>query len=155
MKKNSDSDSFVLIDTLYGKGTVNYSFSDLQEIAGCYAVRAVDSAMNLSPLVDSLCLDNCPEFELPNIITINGDGVNDFFKAIRVRHIKKINLLVFDRWGTKVYQTSDPYFRWDGTSIATQRKVSDGTLFYLCEVYEKRRSGLKKRLLKGYVQVVN
>lgn len=155
LKKNTDSEPFFIVDTLYGKNSQSFSFSDLVDIAGCYAVRAIDSSLNVSPLIDSLCLDNCPEFELPNIFTPNGDGVNDFFKAIRVRQIQKIDLVVFDRWGTKIFHTQDPYFRWDGTSEATKRKVSDGTLFYLCEVYEKRLSGIKKRFLKGYVQVVN
>jgi len=155
LKKNSESEPFYLVDTLYGKGTLNYSFSDLTEIAGCYAVRAVDSSLNVSPLVDSLCLDNCPEFELPNIITLNGDGVNDFFKARKVRQIEKIDLTVFDRWGNMVYETSDPYFRWDGTSRITKRRVSDGTLFYVCEVFEKRLSGIKRKTLKGFVQVMH
>jgi gliding motility-associated-like protein len=115
----------------------------------------VDSSLNVSPLVDSLCLDNCPEFELPNIITLNGDGVNDFFKARKVRQIEKIDLTVFDRWGNMVYETSDPYFRWDGTSRITKRRVSDGTLFYVCEVFEKRLSGTKRKTLKGFVQVVH
>ncbi|MCX8080269.1 MAG: gliding motility-associated C-terminal domain-containing protein [Bacteroidia bacterium] len=155
LKKETESEPFQLIDTLYGKGTLSYSFSDLDDIVGCYAVRAIDSSLNVSPLVDSICIENCPEFELPNIFTANGDGVNDFFKAIKVRQIKKIHLTVFDRWGVKVFETEDPYFRWDGTSIVTKRKVADGTLFYVCEVYEKRLKGIRKRVLKGYVQVVN
>jgi hypothetical protein len=54
-----------------------------------------------------------------------------------------------------VYETSDPYFRWDGTSRITKRRVSDGTLFYVCEVFEKRLSGTKRKTLKGFVQVVH
>ena len=39
-----------------------------------------------------MCVDNCPEYELPNVITINGDGVNDFFKPIKNKFIKSIDL---------------------------------------------------------------
>jgi gliding motility-associated-like protein len=85
---------------------------------------------------------------------LNGDGVNDLFKAIKVRQIKEIDLSVFDRWGNLVYKTSDPYFKWDGKSIKSGLTVSDGTFFYLCEVYEPRVTGIKKRSLKGYLQVV-
>lgn len=154
-KKETESSDFVLIDTLYGAGSTTFNFDNLPEIAGCFAVSAIDSSGNVSAKSTEVCIDNCPEFELPNIITTNGDGVNDFFKAIKVRHIKEIDLLVYDRWGTLIYKTKDPYFKWDGTSIVTKQKVSDGTIFYICDVYESRVKGVKKRELKGFVQVIN
>lgn len=154
-KKETDDADYVLIDTLFGAGSTTYNFDNLPEIAGCFAVSAVDSSGNVGSKSKEVCIDNCPEFELPNIITINGDGVNDFFKAIRVRHIKEIDLLVYDRWGTLIYQTKDPYFKWDGTSLLTKQKISDGTIFYMCDVFESRVKGVKKRSLKGFVQVIN
>lgn len=154
-KKETEEADFILIDTLFGAGSTAYQFDNLPEIAGCFAVAAIDSSGNIGAKSQEVCIDNCPEFDLPNIITINGDGVNDFFKAIRVRHIKEIDLYVYDRWGTLVYQTTDPYFKWNGVSKASGKKVSDGTLFYICDVYELRVKGVKKRSLKGYVQVIN
>lgn len=154
-QKETEEDDFKAIDTLYGAGSVNYEFDNLPTIAGCFAVSAVDSSGNVGQKSESICVDNCPEFELPNIITINNDGVNDFFKAIKVRHIKKIDLYVYDRWGTLVFWSNNPYFKWDGTSRFSSQKVSDGTLFYICDVYEMRVKGLKKRSLKGFVQVIN
>ncbi len=154
-KKETETSDYILIDTLYGAGSTVYYFDDLPEIAGCFAVSAIDATGNVGNKSNDVCIDNCPEFELPNIITINGDGVNDFFKAIRVRHIKEIDLYVYDRWGTLVYKTKDPYFKWDGTSIASGLKVSDGTLFYICDVFESRVKGVKQRFLKGFVQVIN
>lgn len=154
-QKDTEEEEFKCIDTLYGAGSVTYQFDNLQTIAGCFAVSAVDSSGNVGAKSESMCIDNCPEFELPNIITINGDGINDFFKAIKVRHIKNIDLFVYDRWGTLVFWSDNPYFKWDGTSRFSSEKVSDGTLFYICDVYEIRVKGIKKRSLKGYVQVVN
>jgi gliding motility-associated-like protein len=154
-KKETEDADYVLIDTLQGANSTAYQFDGLPDIAGCFAVAAVDSGGNVGNKSVDVCIDNCPEFELPNIITINGDGANDFFKAIKVRHIKEIDLYVYDRWGTLVYKTKDPLFKWDGTSIFSSRKVSDGTLFYICDVYEKRVKGIKKRSLKGWLQVVN
>ena len=133
--------------------TTVYNYDGLELISGCYAVQSVDSSNNLSPLSPDFCIDNCPIFELPNIITLNGDGVNDFFKAIRVRQIKEIDLVIFDRWGNLVYKTKDPYFKWDGTSIISKQLVSEGTFFYICDVYEPRLKGIVKRNLKGYMQV--
>jgi hypothetical protein len=53
-----------------------------------------------------------------------------------------------------VYRTKDPYFEWNGLSLATKKPVSEGTFFYFCEVFEPRLSGIRKRELKGFVQVV-
>lgn len=152
-KKETEDADYVLTNTLVGAGSIVYQFDNLPEIAGCFAVAAVDSSSNVGNKSPDVCIDNCPEFDLPNVITINGDGVNDFFKAIRVRHIKEIDLYVYDRWGTLVYKTKDPLFKWDGVSIASNHKVSDGTLFYICDVYERRVKGIKKRSLKGNVTV--
>ncbi|MBA3679702.1 MAG: gliding motility-associated C-terminal domain-containing protein [Bacteroidetes bacterium] len=139
---------------LFGANTTSFNYDGLELISGCYAVQAIDSSNNVSPLSPDFCIDNCPEFELPNIVTLNGDGVNDFYKAIKVRQIKEIDLVIFDRWGTLVYKTKDPYFKWDGTSLQSKQQVSEGTFFYICDVFEPRLKGTIKRSLKGYMQVV-
>jgi len=123
-------------------------------IPGCYAIQSVDSSGNASVLSPDFCIDNCPEFELPNIFSPNGDKSNDFYKAIKVRRIKEINLTIFDRWGNLVYKTNDPYFQWDGTSQQSKNAVSEGTFFYICEVFEPRLTGIRTRTLKGYLAVV-
>jgi gliding motility-associated-like protein len=154
-KKETEEGDYIIIDTLIGSGSTEYQFDNLPEIAGCFAVSAIDSVGNVGNKSPDQCIDNCPEFDLPNIFTPNKDGANDFFKAIRVRHIKEIDLYVYDRWGTLVYKTNDPFFKWDGVSRISNREVADGTLFYICDVYEKRVKGTKKRSLKGWVQVAN
>ncbi len=154
-KKETVDADYILIDTLHGAGATVFQFDNLPQIAGCFAVSAVDSSGNVGAKSEDNCIDNCPEFDLPNIITINGDGANDFFKAIRVRQIKEIDLYVYDRWGDLVYQTKDPYFKWNGVSKISGQKVSDGTCFYICDVYELHVKGVKKRSLKGFVQVIN
>ena len=73
--------------------------------------------------------------------------------AIRVRHIREISLTVVDRWGNTVYQTADPYFKWDGVSAKSGQPCSDGTYFYVCDVYEPRLSGEVIRPLKGTVHL--
>jgi gliding motility-associated-like protein len=151
--KPTEEDPLTLIDSISTVTDTTYIFDGLESIAGCYAVTAIDSSYNQSPVPDAVCVDNCPEFELPNVFTANGDGVNDFFKAIKVKHIKDIDLYVFNRWGQVVYHTTDPYFNWDGKVMQTKVLCSEGTYFYTCEVNEKRVKSTKPRLLKGFVQV--
>lgn len=152
--KPTINDDYKEVAMLLGSASTFYNYDGLELISGCYAVQAIDSSENVSPLSADFCIDNCPIFELPNVITLNEDGINDFFKAIRVRQIKEIDLVIFDRWGNQVYKTTDPYFKWDGLSLQTKELVSEGTFFYICDVFEPRLEGLVKRNLKGYFQVV-
>lgn len=151
--KPTEDDLLTLIDSVSTLSDTTYIFDGLASIAGCYVVTAIDSSYNESIKGEATCVDNCPEFELPNVITINGDGVNDFFKAIRVKQIKSIDLNIFNRWGQLVYHTEDPYFNWDGKVIQTKMLCSEGTYFYTCTVNEMRVKPTKPRLLKGFVQV--
>lgn len=151
--KPTEDDDLSLLDSISNINDTTYTFDGLSSIAGCYVVTALDSSRNESIKAEAICVDNCPEFELPNVVTFNGDGVNDFFKAIRVKHIKDIDLYVYNRWGQLVYQTTDPYFNWDGKVIQTKMLCSEGTYFYTCVVNEIRVKPTKPRLLKGFVQV--
>lgn len=151
--KPTEDEPLALLDSVTNVNDTTYIFDGLESIAGCYVVTAVDSSFNESVKAEALCVDNCPEFELPNVVTMNGDGVNDFYKAIKVKHIKDIDLNIYNRWGQLVYHTTDPYFKWDGTVIQTKMLCSEGTYFYTCEVNEKRVKPRKPRLLKGYIQV--
>lgn len=153
-KKETIDGEYVQVASINSASNTSYTFDGLDLINSCFAIQSVDSSGNTSALSPDYCVDNCPEFELPNIISLNNDGVNDFFKAIKVRQIKEIDLYVYDRWGNLVYKTKDPYFKWDGVSIQSGKTVSEGTFFYICDVYEPRVAGAKKRNLKGYVEVV-
>lgn len=162
------SDDVVAYD-LYFKSTLGVEYNKLASytntmelkfvpdanplIAGCYKIVAIDSSGNKSEQVTDYCIDNCPEFELPNIFTPNDDNVNETFKAIKVRQIQSIDLIIYDRWGNAIYRTKDPYFQWDGISRISNLPVSSGAFFYICDVYEPRLKGIVKRTIKGYFHV--
>jgi gliding motility-associated-like protein len=153
--KPTENDNYIVIDSLFNLNDTIFTFDNTTSIAGCFAIVFVDSSGNKSPITpaNSACTDNCPEFELPNVVTFNGDGVNDFFMAIKVKYIESIDLKIYDRWGILVYETKDPYFKWDGSVKQTGQRCSDGTYFYTCIVNEIRLKGIVPRRLKGYFQV--
>ncbi len=151
--KPTEDEPLVLYDSVTNVSDTTFVLDGLESIAGCWVVTAIDSSYNESVKAEANCVDNCPEFELPNVVTMNGDGVNDLYKAIKVKHIKDIDLYIYNRWGELVYHTTDPYFNWDGKVIQTKMLCSEGTYFYTCEVNEKRVKPRKPRLLKGFIQV--
>ncbi len=127
--------------------------TNFNSIAGCYAVAAVDSFGNEGPLSDSVCVDNCPVYELPNVITVDGDGRNDFFIPFPYKFVESIDLTIYNRWGQAIYATTDPAIRWDGKHKDSKQLVPDGVYFYVCEVNEIRLTGIETRTLKGFVHV--
>ncbi len=152
ISETEDSD-LILSDSIKIMNDTIFAFDDLTSIAGCYAITAVDSFGNESAQSEKICVDNCPEYELPNVITINDDGVNDFFKPIKNKFIKDIDLKIYNRWGTLVFETTDPAINWDGKVVQSKLLSTEGTYFYVCQVNEIRVAGTKERYLKGFLQI--
>ena len=134
--------------------TYHYLFDGVPSVAGCFAVTAVDSVGNESPVVTKICVDNCPMYDLPNVFTPNGDGVNDLFIPLPYRYVKDIDIKIFDRWGLLMFETTDPAILWDGKNKSTKAMCSDGTYFYVCLINEIRVDGIKQSVLKGFVQLI-
>lgn len=51
----------------------------------------------------------------PNTFTPNNDSYNDVFQIYTTGAIDQFDLLIYDRWGNKVFETQDPQGAWDGT----------------------------------------
>lgn len=76
---------------------------------------------------------NCgrPDIYVPNIFTPNGDGKNDVLFVMGEK-IDNFTFEVFDRWGEKVFATSDLQEGWDGTYKG--RQCDAAVYFYSLEV---------------------
>jgi gliding motility-associated-like protein len=56
----------------------------------------------------------CGDFFIPNVFSPNGDGLNDDIN-IHGFCIATFNLKIFNRWGEKIFETTDKTLGWDGT----------------------------------------
>ena len=81
--------------------------------------------------------------DVPNVFTPNGDGVNDFF-VVDNHGMATLNMLIFNRWGAKVYEWNTSQTAWDGTGLNGE-DVADGVYYYILtavgedgEPYEER-----------------
>jgi gliding motility-associated-like protein len=66
---------------------------------------------------------------MPNAFTPNDDGRNDIIKPVLTFLPEKYVFQVFDRWGARIFQTTDPGTGWDG-SVNGGAKASEGVYIY-------------------------
>lgn len=145
----NDSSSFALLDSLGPKDDTTYNHILNDNLAGCYAVTAVDHAGNESKYSNIVCIDNCPYYVLPNAFTPNGDGHNDVFTPFKpYRFVPKIEMKIFNRWGELIYETNDPEINWKGLDMSGH-PVSDGVYLYAGYLYEQHLGNLVKNPLSG------
>lgn len=68
--------------------------------------------------------------EIPNVITPNGDDVNDRFEIVGLT--PRTKLTIFNRWGQTVFETDHYKNGWNGTN-KKGKALETGTYFYVLE----------------------
>jgi len=69
--------------------------------------------------------------KIPNIFTPNGDAYNDFFVIEGLEYMKNTHVIIFNRWGKKVFESYDYKNDWDGDNMA------DGVYYYIITFNEE------------------
>jgi len=87
------------------------------------------------------------EFTIPNVFTPNSDGVNDLF-LIKAKNIAEFNLVIVNRWGNVVFETSDVTVSWDGKFKNVL--CTEGTYFYKVIAKSNNKTEYKKQ---GFVSL--
>ena len=121
-----------------------------------YCVIRTDGVTGCS---DSACLTvniilPCPSnrtMETPNAFSPNGDGVNDKFCLEGWDDcISDFEISIFDRWGSRLFQSKDPGFCWDGiyNGIMLDPAVF---VYYIKAIYDTE--GANPAAAKGKINV--
>lgn len=83
-----------------------------------FTVNIVDASGCEFMLMDSVVVINVqcepPFVYLPNAFSPNGDSENEIL-YVRGKYIEEMDLVIYDRWGEKVFESHDPANGWDGT----------------------------------------
>ena len=101
---------------------------------GLYSVIGNDGPCEV---FDSIVVEECPEeMEFPNVLTPNGDGINDVFAIVNLP-LKQPNILtIYNRWGKKVFEKENySTFIRDGVLYNAEegfdpKELSDGVYYY-------------------------
>ncbi|TND08040.1 MAG: PKD domain-containing protein [Bacteroidetes bacterium] len=86
---------------------------------------------------------------MPNIITPNGDGLNDLLAPPPLDSMREYRMTVYNRWGAIVKKINANPPAWNGTG-EDGKPVSDGVYFYHIDVLDNTGKSYRQG---GFVQV--
>jgi gliding motility-associated-like protein len=103
--------------------------------------------------------DGIPDYLDPDICNIiiptgfspNNDQTNDYFVIKGIENNPNVSITIFNRWGSKVYESNSYQNDWDGTNqfglTMGNKNLPDGTYFYLIDL------GEGSEVIRNYVQI--
>jgi gliding motility-associated-like protein len=100
-----------------------------------------------------MCVDQCFNYEIPNVFSPDGDNINDVLHPFPYQFVDKIDMKIFNRWGQLIFQTNNPDINWDGKIEKSNQLASPGVYYYICDVFEKRLTGTEIRNIVGFIHV--
>jgi gliding motility-associated-like protein len=89
--------------------TVSPLKTEQYRVIGCNSKRCC-----ANDTVNVIVIEDCGEMYVPTAFSPNGDGTNDVL-YVRGVCLESLNFMVFNRWGEKVFETTDIKKGWDGT----------------------------------------
>ena len=116
--------------------------------------KLTNKVTGLTPNGDAIPVDNDgaatveidqDDLVVPNVITPNGDGVNDVLRIRGLERYKDAELVIINRWNNVVYKKDNYDNSWNGAGLL------DGTYFYVLKVRDNTGKVIIKR---GYVMVL-
>ncbi|ASS48562.1 MAG: hypothetical protein A3D31_07600 [Candidatus Fluviicola riflensis] len=91
-------------------------------------------------------------FFIPNVLTVNADGINDSF-SFDEDQFSHFEVTIFNRWGNTVHETTDKegLLFWDGHNLSGDN-CSEGIYFYQFSATTISGKSVQKT---GFIQVIN
>ncbi len=137
-----------------GNGGYQYQWSDNDThsnrdalLPGVYHLLVSDKLNCKDSSVITIGEDICPEIMVHDVITPNGDGINDTWIIEGIGNYPANCITIFDKWGDKVYEQSGYKNDWQGKGRGSEL-LPDGTYFYIVQLNEANHAG-GENIFKG------
>ena len=107
---------------------------------GTYSLIISANGCSSAPSIITIAVNNCisTDFFIPEGFSPNGDGINDLFVIRGIDNYPNNKIVIFNRWGNKVFEANPYQNTWDGKCMIGLRIGGDdlpiGTYFYLLDL---------------------
>jgi gliding motility-associated-like protein len=131
---------------LWQDGSTQSSF--IVHSGGSYSVKVTNRcgmAIKKTFIDERVC-----NIVFPSGFTPNHDGINDIFKVLNAYNLTYYHCLIFNRWGQKVFESTDLQKGWDG--LLNGIPADTGTYAWTCNY--TRRGNASITHLKGTVTLL-
>lgn len=92
----------------------------------------------------------------PNVITVNGDDSNEFFKVFNRDNFTRVAVKIFNRWGEVVYENNAYEDEWNGQD-KKGNQLEEGVYFYTIipesEKFQYRENEKSQYVIHGFVHL--
>lgn len=147
--RNLSSSNSVPLVWYFGDGDSSNEFSPKHsyDVTGTYKVQLIyspgtfcaDTAEN-TYFIDG---DSTQQIVIPNVFTPNDDGINDCYQVIGVsQKCDEYHILIYNRWGTPVYENTDGSWCWDGKNQGGE-DIPQGVYYYIITI--KKKNGYQRK----------
>ncbi len=118
----------------------NYGYCGLDQFT--YGVCNTDLCDTATVTITIPCIDTLIVY---NGFSPNGDGQNDSWEIVGISQIPNHQVMVFNRWGNLVFESSRYENNWNGTFQG--ELLPDGTYYYLV------KNNVTRQFYSGYLQI--
>lgn len=134
-------------------GSFDVTLIAYNDVTGCSDTMTLSGGMYVTPTSELL---------VPNVITPNGDGLNDMFPIdpiandffpFKIRNIYDFKGEIYNRWGEKVYEWTQPLGGWEGRSTSGLN-LKAGTYYYVITCKGVDDDAVTDYELKGDVTLI-
>jgi gliding motility-associated-like protein len=131
VEKDNDIDCSVHTAQLRASGASSYVWTPASGLSNAFSADPVASIDNTTTfIVKGTSLNGCYAYDsltvlvtatgdntfvVPNAFTPNGDGHNDCWGVTRWGDVQLGEMVIFNRWGQRVFNSRNPSDCWDGT----------------------------------------
>ncbi len=145
----SGAKSYVWRENYFISSLTAHNVTVCPQQTNLYIVRGYNSSQCASEdSINVIVVDDCGEMFVPNAFSPNNDGANDVL-YVRGHCLETLTFMVFNRWGQKVFETTDKTIGWDGTFNGDM--MNSGVFVYRLEGKDYEGKGYS---LKGNVTLI-
>ena len=122
------SNDTTLYDVMTGRLTLTPSVKTKEKLTTFYLNVSTEEEGKICSANDSMQVSVNFTFKIPSAFSPNGDGTNELFRIKYLDQLDSFKFMVYNRWGSLLWEQSNPNDFWDGTNNGNP--LPAGTYFY-------------------------